>query len=215
MLDALTHGWYRYYVVGELAGQAWDPACVGSLLDPLPLNRHLGPLAWLAAVALAFSLTIAVRKLRRGSERGRALSAMRSVSGSELGVGYEFAVITGLVLAAWFSRLHTGGYINVLMPAYAACGLIGGLAYARVRRIGPLPALAATVLILVQLAQLLALPNHGLPFRERSRSRGSADDTASVAAWTGPCVEPPVVRGACRQGQLRPVGRHRRGASLR
>jgi hypothetical protein len=186
LLDALTHGWYGYYIVGELAGQAWDPLVWGRFWTH-SLYRHLGPLAWLAAAALAVSLAVAVREFRRaGSEAGRTLPRIRRLADGELGVGYELGAAAGLVLAAWFSRLHTGGYINVLMPAYAACGLIGGLAFARVRRLGPLPALAAVAIVLVQLGLLVTLPDHGTPYRS-VRSAG-AQLMTRLRALPGPVL---------------------------
>ncbi|HEX3802513.1 MAG TPA: glycosyltransferase family 39 protein [Solirubrobacteraceae bacterium] len=171
LLDGLTHGWYRYYIVSELAGQPWDPRVwVGFWIHSL--YRHLLPLDWLAALALVAS--VAVRSRSRGrSDRGRALPAiLRRLQARQLGVGYELAAAAGLLLAAWFSRLHTGGFVNTLMPAYAACGLIGGLAFARLRRLGPVPAILATVLVLVQLAVLVTLPNDAIPHKS-ARAAGT------------------------------------------
>jgi hypothetical protein len=98
---------------------------------------------------------------------------LRLFAGRERGAGYVLAGCAGLLLAAWFSRLHTGGYRNVLMPAYAACGVIGGLAFARLRRLGPLPAIVATVLVAVQFSQLLMIANHATPHRS-ARLAGAA-----------------------------------------
>lgn len=166
LIDGLTHGWYRYYIVGELAGQPWD-ARVWVGFWTHSLYRHLQPVAWMAAMALIASLAVRSRSLLgQRSDRGRALPAiLRWRQGRELGVCYELMAAAGLLIAAWFSRLHTGGYLNVLMPAYAGCALIGGLAFARMRRFGALAAVLAVVLVLVQFAQLLALPNHALPHR--------------------------------------------------
>jgi hypothetical protein len=162
-LDAVSGGWYRYFGVSELAGQPWQRRMwVG--FWRIDLYRHLRPLAWLLAVALIARVSVAVRR-RAGSERGWALPAIRPTVGGRIGIGYELAAAVGMLLAAWFSRLHTGGYVNVLMPAYAACALGGGLAFAAMRRLGPLPALAAVALVLAQLAVLLQMPDHALPAR--------------------------------------------------
>lgn len=162
-LDALSGDWYRYFVVSELAGQPWQRRMwVGFWRTDL--YRHLRPLAWLLAVALIARVSVAVRR-RAGSEHGWALPAIRPRVGGRIGIGYELAAAAGMLLAAWFSRLHTGGYVNVLMPAYAACALVGGLAFAALRRLGPLPALAAAALVLAQLAVLLQMPDHALPAR--------------------------------------------------
>jgi hypothetical protein len=174
LLDGLTHGWYRYFIVGELGGQPWAPrAWVGFWTRSL--YHHLPQLAWLAGLALVASLAVAARELRRArSDRGRALPAiLRLFAGRERGAGYVLAGCAGLLLAAWFSRLHSGGYRNVLIPAYAACGVIGGLAFARLRRLGPLPAIVAVVLVLVQFSQLLMITSHATPHRS-ARVAGAA-----------------------------------------
>jgi hypothetical protein len=164
-LDALTHGWYRYYIVGELAGQPWEPREWVRFWTH-DLYGHLHLLAWLAAVALVASVTVVARGFWSArSEHRRVLPSGRPFTGGELGVGYELAAAAGLLLAAWFSRLHTGGYANVLMPAYAACALLGGLAFARIRRLGAIAAVLAVAVVLVQLGQLLTMPDHALPHR--------------------------------------------------
>jgi hypothetical protein len=184
LLDGLTHGWYRYFVVGELGGQPWDPRVwIGFWTHSL--YRHLRPLAWLAFAA---TVAVAAREFRRiRSDRGRALPAiLRLSAGRELGAGYVIVGCAGLLLAAWFSRLHTGGYLNVLMPAYAACGLVGGLAFAELRRLGPLPAVVAVALVLVQLGQLLTIPNHAIPHKS-ARAAGAALITR-LRALPGPVL---------------------------
>ena len=46
---------------------------------------------------------------------------------------YYASAAAGLIGSAWVSRLHAGGYANVLMPAYAAIALLAGLTCARLR----------------------------------------------------------------------------------
>ncbi len=187
LIDGLTHGWYGYYIVGELAGQPWDPRVwVGFWTHSL--YRHLQPVTLMAVVALVGSTTVRSRSLiRERSHRGRALPAiLRARQGRELGVGYELTAAAGLLTAAWFSRLHTGGYLNVLVPAYAGCALIGGLAFARIRRFGALPALLVVVLVLVQFAQLLTLPNHAFP--HQSVRTAGAELIARLRSLPGPVL---------------------------
>jgi hypothetical protein len=163
LLDRLSDGWYRYYVFGELVGQPWRPhVWVGFWRRDL--YHHLSPLAWLTATAATIGVVSGFRR-RAGAGRRWALPAMRMLSRGRVGVGYEISAAVGLLLASWFSRLHTGGYLNVLMPAYAACALLAGLAFARLRRLGAVPALAASAVVLVALAQLLSMPNDALPAR--------------------------------------------------
>lgn len=154
-----SHGWYRYYVVSELTGQPWRPDLwVG--FWRIDLYDHLRPLVWLLVTALVAGAAVAWHRRPRDG----IVAAVRPLrAGGPLGVGYELSAALGLLLAAWFSRLHTGGYVNVLVPAYAAAALLGGVAFARLRRLGPLPALAAATVVLVQLTQLLALPDHARP----------------------------------------------------
>jgi hypothetical protein len=172
LLDHLTSGWYRYFVLGELAGQPWQPRMwIG--FWRLDIYHHLRPLVWLAAGTAAVAVLISVRRLRStGPDHPRATVLALPWSSGELGIGYELASAAGLLMAAWFSRLHTGGYLNVLLPAYAACALLGGVAFARARRLGPLPALAAVVLVILQFGQLLVHPDHAVP-RAAERTAGA------------------------------------------
>jgi hypothetical protein len=172
VLDRLTHGWYEYFIVGELAGQPWDPKkWIG--FWRLDLYDHLRPLVWLTIAALIAAVVSAVMRRQRRRERGTAVPAILGVvHRGALGVGYELTAVAGLLLAAWFSRLHTGGYLNVLMPAYAGCALAGGLAFARVRRLGPLPTILAAGLVLAQLTQLAAVPDHALAHKS-ARAAGA------------------------------------------
>jgi hypothetical protein len=171
ILDDLSGGWYRYFVLGELAGQPWQPRMwVG--FWRLDLYRHLRPLAWLLAGTGVVALAGVALGLRRAAVERRAFWPVRSLrwrrgsrSGGRLGIGYELAAAAGMLVATWFSRLHTGGYLNVLLPAYAACALLGGIAFARTRRLGALPALVAVALVLLQLGQLLAVPERAVPTR--------------------------------------------------
>jgi hypothetical protein len=184
LLDGLSDGWYRYYVFSELVGQPWQRRMwVG--FWRLDLYHHLLLLAWLTATAATIAVAGAVRR-RAGDGRWPALPAMRLRLRGRVGVGYELSAAVGLLLAAWFSRLHTGGYLNVLMPAYAACALLAGLAFARLRRLGAMPALAASAVVLVQLAQLLSMPNHGLPARVQ-RTAG-AELISRLRSLSGPVL---------------------------
>jgi hypothetical protein len=116
LLDALTHGWYRYYVFSELAGQGWAPPVLARFWTADIVGREW-PAVALVLVAAVAALT-----------RVRPLSALRSPA------AYHVATAGGLVGAAWLSRLHTGGYANVLIPAYAAVALLAGLTLAQALR---------------------------------------------------------------------------------
>ncbi len=88
-----------------------------------------------------------------------------------------FAIVTaGMIISSWMSRLHTGGYVNVLMPAFAAYAILFGLAYRHVPEMIPhLPAdkqsgirLGLLSLFVLQLLLLLYNPLLLAPTREKS-----------------------------------------------
>jgi Dolichyl-phosphate-mannose-protein mannosyltransferase len=109
VLDAATHGWYGYYVFSELAHQPWArQVWLGFWRDDI-LHRQ-SPLLILV-LAEAVTLTWQARRLP-------------ALSGPPM---YYAVAAAGLIVSAWVSRLHTGGYENVLMPAYAAIALLAGL----------------------------------------------------------------------------------------
>lgn len=123
-LDAVSHGWYRYYVFGELPSQGivrsqWQGFWRHDLWYPL------GLVVGLIVIGLALLFL------------GRRFAGHRSegewpVVGWRAG-GFCAAGALGLLGAAWAGRLHAGGYDNVLMPGYAAVAWLVGLVVARLR----------------------------------------------------------------------------------
>lgn len=137
VLEASTDGWYGYYALSELVHQpVAQPLWVG-------FWRHdIWHQEWPLVLFLLVGGVIMTR-------RAGARKALRSPA------VYHAIAATGLIGSAWVSRLHTGGYANVLMPAYAAIALLAGLAYAglvRGRR-----GVVATPLLGVALAVQLGL----------------------------------------------------------
>lgn len=140
-LDAATGGWYRYYVLSELASQPWaQPVWVSFWTHDIFHQQ------WpLVVLVVAGGATSAWRARRRIGLRSPVL--------------YHLAAASGLIASAWMSRLHTGGYANVLMPAYAAMALLAGLAFGSLSR-GPrarITGTAAGIMLVVQVV-LLAYP---------------------------------------------------------
>ena len=143
ILQAATNDWYGYYIYGELVHQQVEPTLwVGFWRDDVWHQQW--PLVILVAAGTA-ALAITAR------------STLKSYI-------YWAAAAAGLIAAAWVSRLHTGGYANVLMPAYAAVALLAGLAYGALtstttavksKRIAA--SLAAAAAVAIQLA-FLAYP---------------------------------------------------------
>ena len=118
--NALTHGWYGFFVFSELAHQPvvrgqWTGFWTHDVLGAMPL----------ALVAIVGGATFLARHAR---ERGRG-----PVKKTVL---FYVAAAGGLLAAGWSSRLHSGGFDNVLMPAYAALALLAGLSLALVRGAG-------------------------------------------------------------------------------
>jgi hypothetical protein len=66
---------------------------------------------------------------------------------------YYTIAAAGLIGSAWVSRVHSGGYDNVLMPAYAAVALLAGLTYGALVR-GQQRRTARPVLAVIVLLQL-------------------------------------------------------------
>ncbi len=150
VLDGLTHGWYRYYVFDELAQQPWAKQVWVSFWVDDVLHKQ-----W---PVLILVITGGLSLMFRGRARVRLDWRSPSV--------YYAAATVGLVASAWASRLHTGGYTNVLMPAYAAFALLAGLVCGQLfrdrRRAAVIGALVA-VILLAQLALLAYPPDSQIP----------------------------------------------------
>ncbi len=119
VMNALTNGWYGYYVFGELTHQPF----VSGALTGFWTNDLWHPLA----VALLLG---AAGVLGRAASRG-ALPFGRGL------LAFDLAVVLGLVAASWVGRLHSGGWDDVLIPAAAGVALLVGQAVAAFRRAPP------------------------------------------------------------------------------
>ena len=131
-LGSASGGWYGYYVFTELLHQPvatplWTGFWTGDILD------HFWPLVILIVA-------------------GGAVLTSRKTEGRK--PTYYALAAAGLLGSAWVSRLHTGGYLNVLIPAYAAIALLAGLTYGTFARNTPARALL-TAALLLQLALLV------------------------------------------------------------
>ena len=100
VLDRVHDGWYLYYTVELIRRQP----LVLQLALPFWTDYLLGPLPLVCAVAFAFL-------------------ARRLAEGQRPALFYP-AVAAGMLGLAWSSRLHLGGYDNVLLPAYAMLALL-------------------------------------------------------------------------------------------
>lgn len=113
-LNAATRGWYGYFVVHELLGQ---PITRSQVTD-FWLHDILTPLPVVGMLAV-----------------GAVLAGRRSDELVWTSRGAVLAGGAGLVAAAWAGRLHSGGYANVLMPAYAAMAVLAGVGVAYLREV--------------------------------------------------------------------------------
>jgi 4-amino-4-deoxy-L-arabinose transferase-like glycosyltransferase len=96
VLDASSDGWYRYYVFSELAQQPWAQQVWTGFWREDILHRQ-----WpLVILIVAGGVTLA-----------RCAGARPTLRSSTM---YYTAGAAGLIGSAWVSRLHTGGYANVL-----------------------------------------------------------------------------------------------------
>jgi hypothetical protein len=169
LLDATSDGWYRYFAFElprshRLVSSLWTDFWTVDLMGPLGC-------ACLGALFVLFGPGAMAR-------RERALWG---------------AALAGVLLCSWSSRLHDGGWSNVLMPAYAVLSALFAIAFHEglglARRATPdvrarlevfLP-LAATV----QLAMMAYDPSHLVPTRRDeaagwrvvSALRGASGDT--------------------------------------
>ncbi len=139
LLQATSHGWYGYYIYSELAHQPEDPSVWVHFL-PGDIGSPVG-----------FAVGLGLLGLVLGIWRHAGTTS------------WAFWIVTtaGFVGASFVSRLHTGGGNEVLIPAYAAVALLGGLGYDAVRRAGGgRPALVGAALALVVVAQVVRLSDH-------------------------------------------------------
>jgi hypothetical protein len=166
-LNHATRGWYTAYTV-QLAGQhsVATSEYVGFFTHDL-----LQPVG-VALLVGAFGLLA----YRRG-DSGR----------------FWIPVTAGLLLASYSARLHSGGYNNVLLPAYAAAAMILGLGLHAVTRPDVLARHRVGVrgLLVATLAMFCALiynPLHQVP--PASSTRAGDRLVADLARLPGPVYLP-------------------------
>ena len=172
LLHLRTQGWSTYYLFALPASHPWvSGAWVGYW-------RDLFMVVPVAMLALAFVMAGA-----RGAGAARPI---------------ELAAVLGALAESWSSRLHGGGYDNVLMPVYACLAwqtglVLGGLVQPAPGDV-PSPAKPRALLALapwaclVQLALLWSPPWRQVP-TAADRAAGAAL-VAKLAAVPGPVLIP-------------------------
>jgi len=81
---------------------------------------------------------------------------------------FDLAVLGSLLFASWFSRLHSGGYLNVLLPAFAALAIFFGIGlFKAVAQAGNRRWLAACcyAIAIFQFQQMFFQPSDQIPSR--------------------------------------------------
>jgi len=106
LLDRIHNGWYRFYVF-EVPSEHYILKAryiffwINDLLHPLPV---------VCVVAIMYLLLRIFGLARRE------------------GIFYLLMAM-GMIGAAWSGRLHSGGYLNTLLPAYAFISILFGVAF--------------------------------------------------------------------------------------
>ena len=105
LLDSIHGGWYTYYVFKLPAQHA--------LLKSMWLDFWSVDIMSKLSIALVMSVFCVISQ------------AFHSKKGDCL---FYLLILAGMLVASWLSRVHPGGYLNVLFPAYAALSILFGLA---------------------------------------------------------------------------------------
>jgi hypothetical protein len=107
-MNTLTAGWYKYYVID------------------LPLEHHIVNSMFLGfwtndvAQHLAIALCVCVIPF---------LNVGAATNFKSNRVVQDILILGGLFLASYLSRIHSGGYDNVLMPVYAGIAIYFGIGF--------------------------------------------------------------------------------------
>jgi 4-amino-4-deoxy-L-arabinose transferase-like glycosyltransferase len=147
-IDTFHAGWFGYYTHRVVQGHRWVWDAV--------LSFWRTEVLWPCGLAVAVSCFFWVRGSPSSRPHTRTFHAL---------------TIGGLLFIAWLSRMHTGGWVNVLIPAHAglAMGFALGIHASRAQGsdrsawIGPLIAV-------LQLVALLYDPRAAIPSAEDRRA---------------------------------------------
>ena len=112
VLNLIHDGWYWYY------------------LFYLPRRHEMGPVS-----LRAFWFGDLARPLPVASLLAGVFLFARFYRKDRTAVSFYFLTGSGMCVSSWVSRLHTGGYDNVFMPAFAAMSILFGLGVHEVLRI--------------------------------------------------------------------------------
>ncbi len=111
-LQLATHGWFGYYIWTVPSGHAIEHGAIIGFWSR-DLASHLWPALLLVVVAFVMTAHDAERI-----------------------VWFHAPVFGALLFASYSARLHTGGWDNVLIPAYVGVAVLAGIAVGRARAVG-------------------------------------------------------------------------------
>jgi hypothetical protein len=161
-----SDGWFTYYVFSLPRQHAVEPSgYVGFWLNDL--LRHVP----IALVMIVLLVAAGFRRWREGPAPA-----------------FYAALGLGGVAVSWLSRLHTGGEVNVLMPAFASIAIAFGLAIAYLpvvidglKEMGRAAKERLEALALVAvICQLLLLAFNPLPWTPTQTDRQTGDELVEV-----------------------------------
>lgn len=168
LMNWASGGWLNFYLFTVPAGHRLEPAMYYGFWRN-DIFRHVG-------IFFLMSLAMITYLLWRDWRKGLIFLGMA----------------VGFIGASYGSRLHSYGYINVLMPMHAFLALMVGLALACCRRLTlshvALP--LAGMLVLVELSTLIYNPDALIP-NERMEQAGNRF-LAQVAAYNGDIFMPDI-----------------------
>jgi len=180
LVDSLHQGWFGYYTHRVVGGHplAWD--------GWIPFLR--GEIVWPCGLALAVSLFFWLFDLPEAKSGARSYYAL---------------LLGGLMTMALMGRIHTGGWINVLMPAHAGIAIVFGLGLRACRpagegRLAVRVALLGPVLGAVQLSSLCFDPWPLIPTAaDRAAGVALVEQLRAVPGpiWTTHCGYLPTLAG--------------------
>lgn len=167
IMDAMSGGWYSYYVF--------------SLPQQHEVYRKMLWAFWAYDIFYYAAGALFVAALCFVKPKEATLSAWC----------LDAAIFGSLLLASWSSRLHSGGYLNVLLPAYAGLAIFFGVGLSRAAdmlldrrwlRLG------VYAIALVQLQHLWYSP--GLPVPREASAMAGQELLACIADIDGPVLIP-------------------------
>jgi hypothetical protein len=152
-----TDGWFGFYVFTVPAGHGLEKAAIAGFWT----NDLAGAVGIYYLLALGAIAWMGKENLKRS--------------------WWYVAFLLGFVMASYISRLHWGGWLNVLIPLHVAVSLLAGLSLKYWRWHKPQVALAAGSFTLLQMALLFYNPQPLIPTQESvEKGRRFLDEIALI-----------------------------------